>query len=83
MGWTLVSLALVMAPMPSSARSKTLAYNNGNTLLSMCEGQPPFPVGQVRSLLDKGAGDAVTGAVIAGAVRATKSRSISSRIAFH
>ena len=44
MRWTLVSLALVMALMPSSARSKTSAYNTGNTLLSMCEGQPPFDV---------------------------------------
>jgi esterase/lipase superfamily enzyme len=39
--------------------------------------------GQVRSLLDKRIGDAVTVAVVAEAVRAAKSLSISSRIAFN
>ena len=39
--------------------------------------------GQVRSLLDKRVGVAVTGALVAGALRAVKSRSISSRIAFN
>jgi hypothetical protein len=39
-------------------------------------------VGQVRSLLDKRVGDAVTVAAVAGVVRAAKSPSSSSRIAF-
>ena len=39
--------------------------------------------GQVRSLLDKRVGAAVTVARVAGALRAVKSRSISSRIALN
>lgn len=41
-----------------------------------------FEMGQVRSLLDKRVGDAVTVAAVAGVVRAAKSPSSSSRIAF-
>jgi hypothetical protein len=76
MGWVVVAgfpVATLLAMQISSLRYQSNALTRT---------QAVCVAGQVRSLLDKRVGAAVTVALVTGALRAVKSLSISSRIAF-